>query len=618
MRGHSFCFCSLWLSASLLASLPHSKGSVLCWPHDACRLVNQTCGFDNKLATQNSQAHVDLLVQRAHELTKTLTVLHIGTNQLLDEELQWYQQLQRRIRQEMFGARTLRLFFVEPQPSAVHRLRERARQIQQEGAQITFIEAALCTANDKAQVFYVLTERLYKDFPNYKIPRARIGFLSSFSKNRIREMVMRYASEQDFLRSPEVLDLYIDEIPVKCWDAQGLLKQAGLSPRDIDVLVTDLEGYDTQFLPFFFALEGFAPLSLTFEHYGQLLPSIVTQWTIRELAHRGYIVQCHRQDIIAIHLGARPAKRIQSLYRSAFAKVASLPTFENELQRFRESGPTAEEFVRHFISPCLPMELATHRFGDIGEDCPSASWLPKIGGSCPLFELPAESVLAVGAHNLHALVDLSGWLRSKLVLVVARPTSTPTLPSLMTQIRDLLKSRFIRHIFMQGPELSHPDYEALPLGLDPHLQLDSTEVPKQSNLISIRKSKISDTSEGPHHKSGINESAAIAHARYVMREGETGDLTESRCWEAVAFGTIPISKYPKELYAALFCKGMVLVHDDEDLHQLSLSLPDQPAALYRKPSRDHLLVEFWKLRVALAIQKIKGIALPAVCDLLRG
>ena len=65
-------------------------------------------------------------------------------------------------------------------------------------------------------------------------------------------------------------------------------------------------------------------------------------------------------------------------------------------------------------------------------------------------------------------------------------------------------------------------------------------------------------------------------------------------------------------------RGMVLVHDDEDLHQLSLSLPDQPAALYRKPSRDHLLVEFWKLRVALAIQKIKGIALPAVCDLLRG
>ncbi|CAE7798059.1 unnamed protein product [Symbiodinium sp. CCMP2592] len=610
MRGHSFCFCSLWLSASLLASLPHSKGSVLCWPHDACRLVNQTCGFDKKLAAQNSQAHVDLLVQRAHEVTTNFTVLHIGTNQLLDEELQWYQQLQRRIRQDTAGARTLRLFFVEPQPQAVHRLRERARQIQQEGVQITFIEAALCTENDTGQVFYILTERLYKDFPNYKIPRARIGFLSSFSKNRIREMVLQYATEQDFLSSPEVLDVYIDEISVRCWDAQGLLKQAGLKPADIDVLVTDLEGYDTQFLPFFFALEGFSPLSLTFEHYGQLLPSIVTQWTIRELAHRGYIVHCHRQDIIAIHLGSRPTKRIQSLYRSASAKVASLPTFDEELQRFRESGSTAEGFVQHFISPCLPMELATHRFGDIGEDCPSASWLPKIGGRAPLLELPAESVLAVGAHNLQALVDVSGWLRAKLVLVVARPSSTPTLPSLITQIRDLLKSRFIRHIFMQGPELSHPDYEALPSGLDPHLQLDSTEVPKQSNLIGI-----SDTSEGPHQKRGINDSAAIAHARYVMREGETGDLTESRCWEAVAFGTIPISKYPKELYAALFCKGMVLVHDDEDLRQLALSLPDQPA--YRKPSRDQLLVAFWKLRVALAIQKIKGIALPAVCDLLR-
>ena len=60
------------------------------------------------------------------------------------------------------------------------------------------------------------------------------------------------------------------------------------------------------------------------------------------------------------------------------------------------------------------------------------------------------------------------------------------------------------------------------------------------------------------------------------------------------------------------------MHDDEDLRQLSLSLPSQGAALYKKPSRDQLLVAFWKLRVSLAMKKIKGVALPTVCELLRG
>ena len=54
-----------------------------------------------------------------------------------------------------------------------------------------------------------------------------------------------------------------------------------------------------------------------------------------------------------------------------------------------------------------------------------------------------------------------------------------------------------------------------------------------------------------------------------MREGETGDLTESRCWEAVAFGTIPISKYPKELYAALFCKGSPAMQSEWHVELLS-------------------------------------------------
>ena len=499
----------LWFTASLLSSLQCCNGSVVCWPYSACRLVNETCGFDKKLGVQNSRDHVDLLIQHAHEITGNLTTLHIGTNQLLDEELQWYQQLQRRIREETAGAKALSLVFVEPQPAAMHRLRERARQIEEEGAEITFIEAALCHENAQDQVFYILTDRLYEDFPNYTIPRDRIGFLSSFSKNRITEMVLQYASEQDFLSRPELLDYYVDKVSVRCWDALELLRQAALPPTEIHMLVTDLEGYDTQFLPFFFAMDGFLPLSLTFEHYGQLLPGVVTQWTIKELAHRGYIVYCHRQDIIAIRLGPDSfdaTHRIHSLYRSARARVASLPTFEEQRQRFRERGPkSVETFAWRFISPCLPIVLATHRFGDIGEDCPSTSQLPKIGGGGGPLQLPAGSVLAVGAQSLQALVNFSPWLRSKLVLVVGRPSSPSTLPSLRKQIRDLLKSRFVLHVFMQGPELSHPDYEALPLGLDPHLQLDRTEARKQSNLLRIK------IGEGPWKRSlGDNKSAAIA------------------------------------------------------------------------------------------------------------
>ena len=246
----------------------------------------------------------------------------------------------------------------------------------------------------------------------------------------------------------------------------------------MDVFVSDLEGYDTQLLPYFLELKGFRPTSLTFEHLWQLAPELVTRWAVRDLALRGYTVYCHFADVVAL----QPRSGSVGLLRP-------LPTFENEIRRFGTSGGYRDiQFASMFISPCLPLILATHMFGVYDyHSCPLrkiALWtrLENIQDREGTIILPASSVVMVDTDSLPAFLDFSSQLQSPVVLVVGRHRRSHWQRQdfqLRAVLEKLLGSPFIRHVFMQNPELLHPDYEPLPMGFNPDQPGSLTEIGRE-------------------------------------------------------------------------------------------------------------------------------------------
>ena len=467
------------LGLRFLAVLPCLQGlseeSRLCQPFSRCkfRIQNETCRSlrpRTKMSKADDLEHFDMLVRYSRQLLRPLTVLHIGTNDLKDEELDWYYDLRR------FTHDSLHLVFVEPQPWIMQKLRSRVQEWLGQGS-IRFLEAALCFEETPEKRFYAVSERLYEDFPKYSIPKSMIGRISSLSKGHVISLILQFASEEDLLSKPELVESYLEEIAVRCLTADRILQEAALQPWEVDLLVCDLEGFDTQLLPGFFQMRAFRPLSLMFEHLGQRLPDVVTRWTVSELASRGYAVYCHFADIVALR--QVPHTSASHLRHAALSQIAALPSFGEEIERFGASerrGYRDIEFASSFISPCLPLILATHIFGKYDfHNCPLrkiavATRLQNIRDMEFPVVLPEGSVVSVDTDSLQAFRDFMPELQSVVVLVVGRHRRAHLQRhgefQLTSVLLEILACPFVLHIFMQNPELSHPDYEALPMGFN--------------------------------------------------------------------------------------------------------------------------------------------------------
>lgn len=592
--------------------------------------------------------HFNTLVRYSRRIPRPLTVLHIGTNDLNDYELEWYFDLKKHTQD------SLRLVFVEPQPAVLRRLQERVRNfLGLLHSPVQFLEAALCSEERSEVVFYTVSERIYKDFPKYLIPRSMIARISSLSRLHVIDLIMRFAHAEDFLERPELVEAYIEQTSVRCRTANGLMQEVGLNPAEVDVFVSDLEGYDTQLLPYFLELEGFRPASLTFEHLWQLAPELVTRWAVRDLALRGYTVHCHFADVVALSNLAQQELAQGTPGTRGLVAGALLPSFAEEVRRFGSGrGNRDIEFAFMFVSPCLPLVLATHMFGMYDyHNCP----LRKISLSARLenieerdgpIVLPAGSIVMVDTDSLPAFLDFSSQLQSPVVLVVGRHRRSHWQRQdfqLKSVLEELLRNTFIRHIFMQNPELQHPDYEALPMGFNPdqagsltHLGRELALAEEEGRLTMAAK-RASPASSLVHvsfltrgttrrHRpdwfpSGLPQNfsdytASLARALYVT--SPAGDRFECyRHWEAVAFRAVPISNLPEHLYGSLFCESMEFVHTETMLNKLLSMSSHEAWARYRQPSRDILTVRFWRSRIALATQKAKGQLLPSVCASLR-
>ena len=121
-------------------------------------------------------------------------------------------------------------------------------------------------------------------------------------REHVVSFLLEWASSQDLLQDPALVDSYVDSRPVPCLTSAGLFQATHVEPADIVIFVIDTEGFDTQFVPSFLSLADFRPSVLQFEHVRQQLDDLVTCWIVKELALRGYIVFRHGHDIVAVLL----------------------------------------------------------------------------------------------------------------------------------------------------------------------------------------------------------------------------------------------------------------------------------------------------------------------------
>lgn len=308
------------------------------------------------------------------------------------------------------------------------------------------------------------------------------------------------------------------------------------------------------------------------------------------------------------------------------------------------------------ISPCLPMYLADFSYSRPGHpSCP-----PERVKKLPLLPQNLQDLSTNGTIVHVDTGDLNSFsalvaprLLSKVILVVGRHHlhssqvsrngnryRTNVTTGNVAVLKQLLSNRWIMHIFMQNPELCHPDYEPLPYGITPygaaldailnmHAQRDSP-THLNSKSVCMWVSPISRSAyriyRPPWWPRGSSPTklqfpeycSRLRSAFFVASPG--GDRFDTyRHWEAIAFNSLPVSNLPADLYEGLFCDDMLFISSPGEMAS-GINCTDDGEApktalfTYHPPDRSKLLVSFWKHRTSTALaKKTKGVKLPAIC-----
>mmetsp|Transcript_8086 Transcript_8086/g.12210 ORF Transcript_8086/g.12210 Transcript_8086/m.12210 type:complete len:223 (-) Transcript_8086:126-794(-) len=209
-----------------------------------------------------------------------------------------------------------RIILVEPHPGQQSRLRERIYGIHDRSS-VTILPTAICPTLGDSVTFYRISDNFFRRFNDYAF---YIRYWASLDKQHLIDETQFFNSNQKvwlfkalhifpkhFPESVEEWLPYIEAVHVQCHTPASLLAETQLEPRDVDVLILDAEGYDTELMHMFLAMDGFAPASIMFEWHlhannasklGELLQ------LVRAVHARGYDVHRHNHDIVAV---ARPA-----------------------------------------------------------------------------------------------------------------------------------------------------------------------------------------------------------------------------------------------------------------------------------------------------------------------
>ena len=113
---------------------------------------------------------------------------------------------------------------------------------------------------------------------------------------------------------------------------------------------------------------------------------------------------------------------------------------------------------------------------------------------------------------------------------------------------------------------------------------------------------------------------ALSAALYVTSPG--GDRPDTyRNWESISFNALPISNIPRAAFGQLFGDDMLNVESKSDLDALLTRLQDCSTGVqsFHRPSREVLLLDYWRRVASAAREKRKGTPVmlprmePAVC-----
>lgn len=239
-------------------------------------------------------------------------VLHIGPADLDDEDMAMYNRLAAPLR-DSHG----KVAFVEPHPFLRSKLQQKLRSLPDGLGQLSpsVLPVAICPG-DREAVLYKISDRFFRDFKETGWLYLIRYWAGLDRQHLLRELqifcnqtgkVWLFKTLHVFPKTfPSTLDAwmpYIEELPVRCLSPRSILQEVQAGPESVEILIVDAEGYDTELVNLFLAMDRFAPSTIVFEwHLHANDPSKLDALVklARGLHARGYDIHRHNHDVIAI------------------------------------------------------------------------------------------------------------------------------------------------------------------------------------------------------------------------------------------------------------------------------------------------------------------------------
>lgn len=187
----------------------------------------------------------------------------------------------------------------------------------------------------------------------------------------------------------------------------------------------------------------------------------------------------------------------------------------------------------------------------------------------------------------------------------------------------MLANPWVVHVFMQNPELRHPDLTTLPYGLlvDPvpavNAWVDWAHPAKKqkTQVLFLSPMRFEDRAFRPdwwpHSAELANQSSYfenLARSQFVSSPG--GDRYDCfRHWESILFDAIPVSNLPACVWRPLFGESMVYKTSKSDMAagMAAMQKWDVSRSPYQQPNKELLFTSYWRERIADVAKGEKGL-----------
>lgn len=317
-------FLAPFLTFAVREKLKGDHKTLLCRAGEECSLLAESFALTEEELQRHAVFSPDLSAEEVdrihslwakrfhakHQQHRGFAIIHVGPADLMDEDFAMYQRL------APLTEPGDRVVLVEPHPGQQQRLRDRIDSIHNLTS-ATILPVALCPTMGDGVTFYRISDAFFRDFKDYAF---YMRYWASLDRQHLLDETQFFNSNQkvwlfkalgifpeSFPESADDWTPYIEELRVRCHTPASLLAEARLRPQDLDVLILDAEGYDTELMGLFLAMDGFAPATIMFEwhlHANDAIKLEALVSLVRALHLRGYDIHRHNHDVVAVARGA--------------------------------------------------------------------------------------------------------------------------------------------------------------------------------------------------------------------------------------------------------------------------------------------------------------------------